>query len=72
MLRVLTLAPSSCCIASKRWADVRVNVRVKLGGAFRGGDAAQLVNKTVSCVFGAAMEKVTLMLNPYSHTTLAL
>lgn len=72
MLKVLTLAPSSCCIASKRWADVPVNVNVKLGGAFPGGVALQLVNKIVSCAYKSVMEKVRLILNPYSITTLAL
>lgn len=69
-LMVLTLAPSSsCCIATKRWADVRSNV--KLGSAFD-SDAVQLVNNSVSTVFKSLLGNATLMCNPHNHPLLAL
>lgn len=73
MLKVLTLAPSSCCcIASKRWADAHANVNVKLGGVFPDSDAVQVAITIVSYVFKCMTENEMLMLNPCSHTALAL
>lgn len=69
-LMVLTLAPSSsCCIATKRWADVRSNL--KLGIAFD-SDAAQLVNNSICTVFKLVMAYAVLMFNPCNHSPLAL
>lgn len=50
MLKVLTLAPSSCCITRRRQADVGVNVNDNRVDASRVYDAVQRVHLDVSCV----------------------
>lgn len=61
-LTVLTLAPPpSCCIATKRWADVRSNV--KLGGAF-GCDTGQLVNNSIRIAHSSVLWNAALMFAP--------